>query len=122
MIKISGKVDEPRLTIDDSAKIFCSLFKKELLQNQFFRIIFIILSDLPKSTISPNTHIYTHMHTQTQTPTHIYIHTDIYKHIWIHTHIRTYVFIDVWGSFKKDQSFTQILELSPLYGSHLNRN
>ena len=35
MIKISGKVDKPTLTMDSAIWIFCSLLKKELLQNEW---------------------------------------------------------------------------------------
>ena len=35
MIKISGKVDKPTLIMDIAFLIFCSLLKKELLQNYF---------------------------------------------------------------------------------------
>ena len=34
MIKISGKVDKPTLTMDSAVLIFRSLLKKELLQNK----------------------------------------------------------------------------------------
>ena len=65
MIKIRGKVYKPTLMTD--SKIFRSLWKKDLPQNPFsikneisfvYPLIFIILSDLPKSTISPYIYIY----------------------------------------------------------------
>ena len=69
MIKICAKVDKPTPTMN-LAMLFHSLLKKELVQRNIiaefvvsvdlstFPLIFIILSDLPKSTFSPYIYIY----------------------------------------------------------------
>ena len=51
MIKISGKVDKPTLTTNDAESIVSVGLPT-------FPLIFIILSNLPKSTFSPYIYIY----------------------------------------------------------------
>ena len=92
MMKISGKENKSNTT--GSVVIFRSLFKEELLQT------FIILSELPKSTISPYssiypfTYLYIHLFNSLSYPSiYLLIHSSINLFIFSSLHIFIYLFM-----------------------------